>query len=345
MNQSNPSPPLQVSVVLPTYNRRDRLERVLAALARQTVPVHRWEAIVVSDGSSDGTNEWLAAQQPPFAMRCLFQENLGVAVARNNGVAQARGQIVLFIDDDVIPAPAWMAEHLRYHERHARAVVLGPMLPPPDSEFPRSAWVRWEEAMLDKQYQAMTSGEWQPGARQFYTGNTSLPRDEIVAAGGFDPSFRRAEDVELGYRLADRGLVFFFNPAAQGLHYAERSFESWCRTPYLYGRYDVIMTRNKGQDWLLPAVASEFHGRNGLVRALARLCVGHEGRKTLAVALLSRLARLGDGAGIRALPRYAYSGVFNLLHYQGVRDEMGSTAAFWQLIARHAPGASEKGPC
>lgn len=335
---------IEVSVVLPTYNRRERLERVMTALAWQTVPFDHWEVVVVSDGSTDGTNEWLAVQQPPFTLRCVLQENQGVAAARNSGVARAHGRIVLFIDDDVLPTPELMAEHLRFHRRYGRAVVLGPMLPPPDKDFPRPPWVRWEEAMLDKQYQTMLAGEWQPKDRRFYIGNTSLAKAEIVASGGFDPNFRRAEDVELGYRLADRGLKFYFNPAARSLHCTERSFESWCHMLYLYGRYDVIMTRDKGQDWLLPTIASEFHRHNRLIRALARLCVGRKWRKKLAVALLNRLALIGEEIGVKAIPHWAYSGIFNLLLYQGIRDELGGTEAFWALIARYANGQTKPGP-
>lgn len=328
---------MDVSVVLPTYNRLDRLQRVLDALGQQTVPTDRWEVVVVSDGSTDGTNDWLAAQRPPFALRYVLQENGGVAVARNTGVEHARGALILFIDDDLVPAPNLMAEHLDSHADGGRMVVLGPMLPPPDELFPRSPWVRWEEQMLEKQYQAMLAGLWEPTPRQFYTGNTSLRRREIVDAGGFDPAFRRAEDVELGYRLADRGLRFVFNHNARGLHYAERSFASWRRIPYLYGRYDVVMTRDKGQQWLLPTVMGEYHGRHPFVRGLTQACMGRERRVEGAVTALARVAMWGDRLGLAAVPRYAYSGIFNLLYYQGIRDALGGDEAFWDLIAQHAP--------
>ena len=68
--------------------------------------------------------------------------------------------------------------------------------------------------------------------------NTSLGSHHIL--GGFDASFRRAEDVELAYRLAKQGLRFLFNPKAIGYHVAERSFNSWIAIPYAYGRNYVI---------------------------------------------------------------------------------------------------------
>ena len=63
--------------------------------------------------------------------------------------------------------------------------------------------------------------------RQFYTGNASVPRELVVKAGGFDTAFRRAEDIELSYRLDQLGATFVFDETAMAHHLAERSFESW----------------------------------------------------------------------------------------------------------------------
>jgi len=318
----------RVSIVLPTYNRLGQLQRVLGALERQTMDLAGIEVLVVSDGSTDGTNEYLSALDTPLFLIPILQENQGVAAARNHGVERARAGLILFIDDDVVPVPELVAEHVAEHERDGDLIVLGPMLPPLDQRL--SPWVAWEERMLQKQYDDMIEGHWEPTARQFYTGNTSLARRHILAAGGFDPAFRRAEDVELAYRLTDLGVRFVFNPRAIGYHYAERSFESWTRIPYAYGRNDVIMARQKGQDWLLPTLAREYHLRHPLTRGLARLCLD---RRRLSRAVVAGLRGMGY-----VLPRYAFSGIFNLLHYQGMADELGGSAHFWALVAAGRPG-------
>ena len=110
---------MQLSIILPTYNRLARLQRVLAGLARQTCALAAAEVIVVSDGSTDGTNEWLtdaaAASSRPLQLAPIIQANQGVAAARNAGLARATGELVLFIDDDVAPAPQLVAEHLATH--------------------------------------------------------------------------------------------------------------------------------------------------------------------------------------------------------------------------------------
>jgi glycosyltransferase involved in cell wall biosynthesis len=323
----------RVSVVIPTHNRSERLKRVLAALECQTYGLDNFEVIVVSDGSSDGTDEYLRTLTTRLHLQAVTQPNQGVAVARNNGVRHATGEIVLFIDDDVVPAPELIAEHMRMHTAHAgEVIVLGPMLTPPD--FPMSRWVRWEQAMLTKQYNAMRIGKYPPTARQFYTGNTSLARNHLLESGGFDENFRRAEDVELAYRLADRGLQFVFNPDAVGFHYAERSFRSWMEIAYVYGRNDVIFTRDKQQNWLLPEVFNEFHDRNMLVQILVRVCLDRDALSESTIAWLKGISYLGDRLGFERLVQTTHSGIFNLRYYQGVAHEMGGRQHFFAQVER-----------
>ena len=104
----------RLSVVIPTYNRRDRLARVLAALERQTMPADEFEVVVVDDGSTDGSSDWLATRKPAYALRTLRLSNGGPARARNAGVEAATGDILLFIDDDVEPTDSLIAEHLKH---------------------------------------------------------------------------------------------------------------------------------------------------------------------------------------------------------------------------------------
>jgi GT2 family glycosyltransferase len=199
-------------------------------------------------------------------------------------------------------------------------VVLGPLLTP--EGFEMTPWVRWEQEMLMKKYRALLRGDLPATARQFYTGNASLRRSHILAAGGFDEGFRRAEDVELAYRLADKGLRFVFNMQAAGMHFAERSFRAWLDTPYTYGRNDVIFARDRNQKWLLSAVRQEFRDRHFLIQSLVRMC---RGRSRLVWIANSALKLAADAATLlRAsdIERLAYSGLFNLQYYNGLFDEL-----------------------
>ena len=325
-----------VTVVLPTYNRLNQLKQVLEGVAQQQFyPLEQLEVVVVSDGSADGTDDYLshAHTNYPFRLNPILQPNQGVAVARNNGIAAATGELILFIDDDVVPTPTLLDEHLKFHTS-AESVVMGPMLSPPD--YKMEPWVDWEQRMLMKQYQDMVNGKWEPTARQFYTGNTSLRKQHLIDAGGFDASFRRAEDVELAYRLADRGLRFLFNPKAIGYHYARRSFQSWKAIPYAYGRNDVIFDHEKGQKWIVKTISREFHGRHFFVRLLTRLCLDRPPLHTTAITGLEKLAEIGRVMHLGILPRMAYSGIFNLQHYQGVADQLGGRDRFFTGVAQEA---------
>ncbi|MCP5099993.1 MAG: glycosyltransferase family 2 protein [Chloroflexi bacterium] len=322
---------IEVSVILPTYNRLPRLRRVLAGLENQTYASDRFEVVVVSDGSTDGSEAYLRKVKTPLQIRPFFQQNQGAAVARNRGVAEARADLILFIDDDVVPAPQLIAEHMRLHQMHSDdVVVIGPMLTPPD--FGMDPWTRWMQDRLVEQYEAMSSGKWVPTARQFYTGNASLPRQLFWAHGGFDTSFLRAEDVELAYRLADKGVQFLFNPHAVGYHYEERSFDSWIAIPYAYGRNDVIMAQQKGQDWLLAALFREYQQRSVVVRGLTTLCLDRSRLSQVVTAGLKKFAEIGQRFHLNPIPRIACSCLFNLHHYQGIADELGSREQFMMRV-------------
>ena len=309
------------SVVVPTYNRLGRLRHVIAAFERQAYPSDAYEVIVISDGSTDGTDAYLETLSSPMQLRWLTQANQGPAAARNAGVRTAVGEFIVFVDDDVVPERQLLEEHARSHCEAGRdVVVLGPLLTP--DGFEMAPWVRWEQEMLMKQYKALLRGDWPATARQFYTGNASLRRSHILAAGGFDEGFRRAEDVELAYRLANNGLEFVFNIRAAGMHFADRSYRAWLDAAYTYGRNDVIFARDRNQKWLLPTIRQEFVDRHFLIRSLVRMC---RGRARLTRIASSALKLAADGATLlraNALEEKAYSGLFNLQYYDGFFNEL-----------------------
>ncbi len=94
-----------VSVVVPTYNRLNRLKHVLSALEQQQFPTEDYEVVVVSDGSSDGTDTYLDALPSGSHVRWFSQANRGPAAARNLGISKATGEFIVFVDDDVVASP------------------------------------------------------------------------------------------------------------------------------------------------------------------------------------------------------------------------------------------------
>lgn len=326
-----------VSLVIPTHNRLVSLRTVLESLARQTIPSAQFEVLVICDGCTDETVAGCQALKEPYSLRIIEQvPNQGPAAARNRGVTEAASPLILFIDDDVVPEPTLIAEHLRLHTEDECAVVIGPLLAPPDVRL--NPWTRWEAAMLDQQYQGLSAGTWKPTPRQFYTGNASVRREHILAAGGFDATFRRAEDVELAYRFRDQGLHFYFNPQAKGWHYALRSLQAWLNISSAYGEADVLMYRN-GRILTLKNMAKEFYWRARPLQWLARACVGRPLLLQLTVATLLTSARLTGWLHLPLIDRAAYSAIFNLRYWQSISEHLGGKGAFWELVHQYRPAA------
>jgi GT2 family glycosyltransferase len=326
-----------ISVITPTYNRRESLLATLRALESQSLPAHQFEVVVIADGCTDGSADACRMLQPSYALRVIEQANAGPAVARNVGCQQARAPLLVFLDDDVIPDPDFLTVHRSMHQQGQKQVVIGPLLRPPNARL--QPWVYWELATLEQQYDAMARGKWEPTPRQFYTGNASVARSAVLDAGGFNPEFRRAEDVEMAYRLEGMGYTYLFAPQARGLHYAHRSFASWKSIATAYGRADVLMARMLGFRAIVNAIGREFHERGMPLRLVAHVCISRPRllRATVAASgLTARLLSLLPGRTGQRLSGAAYSVIFNLLYWEGVAKETGHDA-FWDLIRRNDP--------
>ena len=114
-----------VSVIIPTYNRRDSVERALRALAHQTLASEAYEVIVSIDGSQDGTREMVAAFAAPYRLCCVWQPNQGRAAACNAGIRIAQGEVLVILDDDMEPAPDCLERHWRAHPIRSRFGIMG----------------------------------------------------------------------------------------------------------------------------------------------------------------------------------------------------------------------------
>src|SRR5215471_11548772 len=118
---------VELSVIIPTYNRAEPLRACLAALGKQTQPPMDFEVIVVVDGSSDGTVEMLTHMTTPFRLRVQAQPNSGAAAARNQGARAAAGSLCLFLDDDIVADPQLVAAHVESQRQRGPVLGLGHM--------------------------------------------------------------------------------------------------------------------------------------------------------------------------------------------------------------------------
>lgn len=336
-----------VSVVIPTFNRCESLKTTLGGLARQVAPGIDFEVVVVSDGSTDGTATMVRefARNAPFPLRFVEQTNAGPARARNRGIAESHGEIVVFTDDDVEPADNFLACHAEHHRDATGVAVIGPMLPDPARHKQEPVWVAWEHAMLEKQYTAWRTGEWQGvGPHHFYSGNASVRREHLLAVGGFNEEFGRQEDVELAVRLeAECGVRFRFDANAVGVHRPTRSFAGWLKIPFAYGCLDVARAQDDGGiAW--GRVRDAYRLRNRLTRRLADVClpvpfVGRASRK-----LLSSLAVALFTAGQDKTAFALLSAVYNVHYLEGAAHGLGSVATLRHHLAAKDPAKNTSQP-
>ena len=213
-----PVDPPELSVIVCTYQRRDTLERCLRSFEEQTAG-GRYELIVVNDGSTDGTRELLEGWDFRVPARVVHRENGGLSAARNSGIAVARGEFLLLVNDDTIAHEGLVEQHLAAHAREAGEVaVLGSFEQPP--EVLSGALMR----VLEDDTLVFCFSQLQPGGRHdwnaFWTCNVSVPAEAVRAVGGFDETFRHygCEDTDLGIRLYERGLEVVYEPRARATH-------------------------------------------------------------------------------------------------------------------------------
>jgi GT2 family glycosyltransferase len=329
-----------VTVVVPTFNRRSRLQRLVAGLDRAHRAGSDFDVVVAVDGSTDGTLELLDSLTPAFRLEIIVQPNGGPAAARNAAIAAATGEVLVFLDDDVVPVDHLIERHLAIQRRDPLAVVTGPMVPPPGTVLP--PWLLWEARTLQKQYDAMRIGRFQPTARQFYTANASVRRAAVVAAGGFDERLTRAEDVELAYRLADRGARFYFDEQAVVYHEPDRTLDSWLRVAYEYGRYAVFMAAKCGHTEELRVAFAEWPNRHPINRLLPRICVGRSRGRRLFIEAASSILRRSRHKAPSTVQLALCSVLVSVQYWQGIADASGLGAGVWKrfddvaAIVRHA---------
>lgn len=320
----------EATIVIPTYNRKATLMLALEALAQQSVSPERFEVVVVSDGSTDGTSQAVSALRMPYRLRLLEQTNSGPSAARNLGAKAACGDLIIYVDDDIEPAPAFVEHHLRRQEGEEFLVLIGPQAMPAGERC--DCWVEWEHRMLQRQYDRFVSGEWEVKPGNLYSGNFSVLRKHLIAVGGFDEGMFRQEDVDLGFRLAALGLRFAFEPQAVGYHRPTRTFKSWYHSPYIYGKRDVQIARDKGQHQLMEMARYHYRQRNRVTRALARVTLGRGYLLSATLWALRSSIHTADRIGLRQVALGFCSITFNLRYLQGMAEELGGARRMWDAL-------------
>ena len=237
---------LFLSVIIPSYNRVKHLERLVPWLRSQGIDKSRSEIIIINDGSVDGTKAFLDTLNDDW-FRAVHQKNSGQARARNEGVKVARGQVLLFLDDDMEPGtPDFLDSHLRFHEQSAEPTVAFGAILPPRENYWRPAFEHFYEKSIRLMYEGFRRGHMTPSGQHFFSANVSLRKSFFITAGGFSTTFAQAEDRELGLRLEyEHAARFAFLERAPAYHHSPTGrYSSFLKRAYLYGRYDLKMAKH-----------------------------------------------------------------------------------------------------
>jgi radical SAM superfamily enzyme YgiQ (UPF0313 family)/GT2 family glycosyltransferase len=236
-----------LSVVIPTYNRRDTLRKTLLAFSAQTVDPAEFEVIVVDDGSSDDALAMLERVKTPFALRVVPQPHRGPNWARNAGIEAARGWLVLFTGDDMIPGPDFVENHLKFHRAHPveRDACLGLIEWSPEiAVTPLMRHIVSPEGGQQFDFTQVRDGKAE--FNLFYTSNVSLKRSLLVRQERwFDTDFTypACDDIELGYRLRLRGMELHHVPTAVTYHHHAITTASFVERQRMAGRMSVLLAR------------------------------------------------------------------------------------------------------
>ncbi|HEY3248407.1 MAG TPA: glycosyltransferase family 2 protein [bacterium] len=297
---------VQVSVVVPTFNRADLLDACLRALVAQTLSADQYEIIVADDGSTDRTPALLAAhhERSPHIRPLPLPVNRGRSAARNAAIRSAGGRVIVFVDSDVIVTPEFVFQHLQMHVHSGpRIVSRGPVvsIPAPDAIPATVPPLAASPSLLN-------------------TANAGVEKSALMEAGLFDEGFPGYgwEDFELGQRLAALGLRRVFSrqavafhvepdPAVQEVGSALRKEEERARSAaYFLRKRPSFETRLLIQLTPLHRAAYWIQSGGG--------AIGSDNARRVVVGL--------QRAGLRGLAALAFRGVLNRHYLQTLRAEL-----------------------
>lgn len=334
-----PSAPL-VSVVIPTHNRRHTLERTLRALATQTLDVAHYEVIVVADGCTDHTAQFVTAFQPPYQLTFIEQSpGKGAGAARNAGAQRAAAALLLFLDDDMEARPTLLEAHVEGHGRNQddSTVLLG-YFPMPQPSPHHDALTKFARLWWAEGFAARAEPTYRFSFKDFCTGNVSLRRDQFLAVGGFHAGIGArvdGEDYELGYRLIRAGARFRYAPRAASMHHSAMPVAVTLRRGEQEGRGHAVIAQ------MYPELFGQFDishmsrlAKTPAFAPLWRACWRWPLLPAIPAAILHVIVRVLVWAECYSLLWTFYRPLRGYHYWRGVRDAIGWTG--WERLSRAA---------
>lgn len=223
-----------LSVVVISWNQLAALRRLIPQLLNQDCEFETYELIVVDDGSTDGTRDWLAELKSDRICILAGRTNTGRSASRNRGIREARGDVIVMIDGDHTIQSSFLSIHALRH-RNENCVIVGKSVFVDDPDY-RALNHYLNHGGADK----LSPNEPLPG-RYFLTRNCSVPKDLLFQVGLFDEYFSAwgGEDLDLGVRLAATGVPIYGEPRALAVHHHLRPLDELLQNLFIYGRESI----------------------------------------------------------------------------------------------------------
>lgn len=229
-----------VSIVIPTYGRPGQLAECLGSIARLDYPRDRFEVLVVDDGGPALLDQVVAPFRSQVRLTLIRQVNAGPSAARNAGVGHATGGYLAFTDDDCRLDPGWLRALARVWAESPDCMVGGLT-----SNGAAGVYSATSQLITDVVYRHYNADP--AHARFVASNNMALPARTFREIGGFDPSFRAAEDRDLCDRWLHRGHRIVYTPGARVVHVKPMNAAAFCRQHFQYGRGAELFSRRRAE--------------------------------------------------------------------------------------------------
>lgn len=249
----------KITVSIITYNRKDLLIRTLGSLERQSLPKENFEVVIVDDGSTDETP--LAVKDiirnSPCSIKYIRQEvNQGKSVVRNISIDNAQGELILFIEDDTIADEHLIEEHLSSHlsSYSENIAVFGSEIRGQESIVsPIGKYIEVTSKNFFNKVIYLIESNDHESYRGFITFNLSIKKSFLNRYGKFDPEFKYfSEDIELGYRLVQKGLKIICNQKAVIYNHHPANLAEYCSRNFNRGVYLIKLNKKHPEVFKLP---------------------------------------------------------------------------------------------
>jgi GT2 family glycosyltransferase len=311
---------ISVSVVIPSHQRREALRRALQAFCEQTAAAESFEVIVSVDGSADGSVEMLEGFDAPYALRFVAGPSRGRAAACNSAIELARGEVLIVLDDDMQPAPAFVERHLSHHPPGSQLCVMGAVPIELDPTSPRAA--RYTREKFNAHLAQLAEPDHVFVPRDFYSGNASLRAEQMRAVGGFSESFTvyGNEDIDLSLRLQAAGVELRYDAEALAQQEYDKDLAALAADTVAKGRTTVQLARSHPEVFEQLRLASPWDGSRPWLAARS-LLLGLTRRSDAVRRIALWKAVLLERLGLWRQPLF-YRAVLDYAFWAGVDAEL-----------------------